>query len=141
MKELDELLYEGDFKYIVNHKCDDNGHLNNANYFVYCEYVRADFLSKFGWSDKYFNSIGIAQNRRKYGESTFRKSLFKDDYIKINLKLTKGKKIFFHMHFKFYDKDENFVFDTSTFDFFVNAENKNIPIPDFFLKALAIKKI
>lgn len=140
MKELGELLYEGSFGLKVHYKNDGNGHLNNANYFQYCEYARVEFLKQFGWSDEIFRTEkNIAHTRRRFLDVTYRKSLKYGDEFRVDLKLTKIKSPFFQMDFQFFNDSQELVFTAQTQDLFVDLLKetpKPIPVPDFFYNAL-----
>ncbi|MCK5149657.1 acyl-CoA thioesterase [Candidatus Pacearchaeota archaeon] len=138
MKELGELLYEGSFNLEVSHKNDRNEHLNNADYFQYCEYVRAEFLKQFGWSDAFFRKEkNIAYTRRRFFDLTYRRSLKYGDNFKVDLKITKIKNPFFQMDFQFFNDSQELVFTAQTQDLFVDVSKEEpISIPSFFLEAL-----
>jgi YbgC/YbaW family acyl-CoA thioester hydrolase len=136
ISSLGKSLYEGTYNQKVYHNSDGNGHLNNADYFSYCENVRNLFLEQFGWSDEKFNQNGIAQRRRSL-ESEFKLPLKKGDVFEVRLKVYEGKDPFFHVLFDFFNKDKNIVFRCLTNDLFVSiAMEKPIKVPNFFYDAL-----
>lgn len=136
MKDIGQRIYEKDFEMRVYHDNDDNGHLNNARYFEYCEQTRRKFLEQFDWSDKLFNEKRIAMNLRAR-DVCYKFPLVKGDDIRIKLEiLFTGKKIFF-MNYTFYNKNGEIVFTDKTKVVFVNSENKeSVDVPDFFIEKL-----
>jgi acyl-CoA thioesterase FadM len=137
--ESGELLFQDYFDYIIDYPNDKNGHLGNDKYFCICEEIRAKFLEEFGWSDYYFNEKGIAMRRAQYTNATFIKDIKMGEKIKISLEFLRLGNVSFDMHFKFFSRLEDLVFDAHTKDTFVDMKReipRPIPIPEFFITAI-----
>lgn len=130
--DLGNLVYKGNFDFVVNLKNDGNGHLGNDKYFYLCENIRKNFLRSFCWSDKKFTDEGNSQRRREYLIAKYFKSIKKGETINSILEIYSGNGLFFYMNFKFFNKKGEFVFEALTKDFFVNKEEKPIKTPEFF---------
>jgi len=140
-----ELLYMGDFSYVVDHPNDHNGHLKCSDYFDYAERARYDWLNAFGWSDIDFNKNGIAQNRRRWENPVPEHFLpvKNGDLIRVNMVVSAINSRKFSMLFKYYNSGNQLVFETGSTNFFGRVEQsdpgrltKIIMMPDFFLKTL-----
>ncbi|MBU0894072.1 MAG: hypothetical protein KKF48_04235 [Nanoarchaeota archaeon] len=142
---VEELLYTGDFNYVIDHENDGNGHLKCSNYFDYTEIARHDWLDIFGWSDEEFNERGVAQNRIRWENPAPEHCLpvSKGDNIKVNIGVVLQGSRKFNMIFRYYNSKDKLVFNTGSTNCFggVNSSNTGkltniIRIPDFFLKKL-----
>lgn len=142
MKKLGNLIYKLDLgPFVVSYPNDANGHMNNSDYFNFCEKIRKAFLERFEWSDEFFNASEIAFNVRSYGESLYKLPLKNGDEFKVDLEVSEGRSPFFHLCFRFYNKKGELVFETQSNNIFVNTKNnpnrpESIPVPEFFYNAL-----
>ncbi|MBI2044853.1 thioesterase family protein [Candidatus Pacearchaeota archaeon] len=136
LKDLGEKLHEGRFSYIVTHENDYNGHLNNPDYFQYCERARRDFLSEFGWSDSFFRAekgVSMIVVDRIVG---YRVPLHKGNAIGVTLSVfLEGSRVL-KMDYLFCDIYDNVNFFDETRAVFVNSRNQIVRVPDFFLDTL-----
>ena len=122
---------------VRSYELDSFGHVNNAVFLNYLEYARGEFLLQRGLSFADFDRWNAMPFVIKV-ELTFKSPAKVHDLLEIRGSIPQWRRTSFVIHYQVFNRSTNKVSAVADMAFaFVNKEEKLVPIPQEFLKALS----